>query len=215
MHYAKRYPAFAAILALGLMVAQGATSQTAQPAPTVVATTAADSRLSTRSLVDDYGAFVGSAQEARTLINGMRAGRDVKVGTVTVSGTGNTMGYGNINHALSLARQQAGTTASSTEFLSSLDAVMDMRASGMGWGQIAKDLGINPGHAISGSKHEKSASKAAGSQRSNGTSVAETAQTHGRGHSGEHSNAGGNGGNSGNGGGGNGGGNGGGGGGKK
>ena len=215
MHYAKRYPSLAAILALGLMCAQGAISQTAHTAPTGVATTSADSRLSTSSLVDNYGAFVGSAQDARTLINGMRVGRDVKVGTVTVSGTGNTMGYGNINHALSLARQQAGTTASSKDFLSSLDAVMDMRASGMGWGQIAKDLGINPGHAISGSKHEASASKGAGSNRSGNTSVAEAGQTHGQGHSSGNANAGGNGNGNGNGNGGGNGGGGGGGGGKK
>ena len=197
MHSTKRYPSLAVIVALTLLYPQGATSQTANTtvAPTSVGTTSTDGKLSASSLVDSYSAFVGSAHDARTLIDGMRTGRDVKVGTVTVSGTGNTMGYGNINHALSLARQQAGTTASSKDFLSSLDAVMDMRASGMGWGQIAKDMGINPGQSISGSKHEASASKAAGSNRSGNTGVAEAGQAHGRGHSGGNSNAGGNGGN--------------------
>jgi len=91
----------------------------------------------------------------------MRAGQDVTQKGVTVSGTGTTMGYGNVNIALSLATAQAGEDTTTKVFLTALDQVVDMRARGMGWRQIAKDLGFNLGQIVSGSKSNRPASATA------------------------------------------------------
>ncbi len=140
---------------------------------TVLAQTTTGSNPTANRLADSYSTSVGLTEpQSKNLIGAMRKGEDITITTTTttttagttsttttVTGTGKTMGYGNINIALSLAKAEAAKTEGT--FLSSLDTVMDRRASGMGWGQIAKELGFNLGQVMSASKTEKSASKSA------------------------------------------------------
>lgn len=130
-----------------------------------------------------YSAAFGTKDDARTAIEGMRAGKDVTQSGVSVSGTGATMGYGNIDIALSLAKARAGEEATTKDFLSALDQVMDMRASGMGWGQIAKDSGFNLGQVHGGSKSNRalSAKADAGKTNSLGRGVEGTGGAQGQG----------------------------------
>ena len=145
--------------------------------------TSSNSNPTADRLSDTFSASVGSRTDAATLIEGMRADKDVKMGDVTVSGTGKTMGYGNVNIALSLAKADAGATPTTKGFLSSLDKVMDMRASGMGWGQIAKDLGFKLGDVVSGSKTPNSSSKASHSVKTDkSNTVADAGKANGKGH---------------------------------
>ncbi|MCB2027598.1 MAG: hypothetical protein KDH18_02260, partial [Rhodoferax sp.] len=144
--------AFALILLGSAAVAQ--TGGTQLTAPT------ADTRSSTPAratgIAAQYGASIGTTEEAGAVIDAMRTGKDVTVGDVTVSGTGKSMGWGNVEIAMALAKSQVAADATSKEFLSALDQVMDMRSSGMGWGQVAKDLGVNLGQVMSSSRTGKS-----------------------------------------------------------
>ena len=142
----------------GLVQASTAAAATASMSSSNTAPTA--DRLS-----DTFSGPVGSKSNAAALIEGMRAGNDVRMADVTVSGTGKSMGYGNVNIALSLARADAGAAATTKGFLSSLDKVMDMRAGGMGWGQISKDLGFKLGEVVSTSKTANASSKGSNSAK--------------------------------------------------
>jgi hypothetical protein len=65
------------------------------------------------------------------------------------------MGYGNIDNALALAKASLGDDSTPTELKSVLtggtvdnvtyDGILNMRASGMGWGVIAQELGFKLG----------------------------------------------------------------------
>lgn len=212
--------AYAAFVVLTFVSASAELVQASTATADTTSSTSSNSNPTADRLSDTFSASVGSRTDAATLIEGMRAGKDVKMGDVTVSGTGKTMGYGNVNIALSLAKADAGATPTTKGFLSSLDKVMDMRASGMGWGQIAKDLRFKLGDVVSGSKTPNSSSKASHSAKTDNT-VADAGKANGKGHGVAETDGGqgvgSNGGNSGNGGNGNagGGGNGGGGGGRK
>ena len=169
-----------AILSAGVALAQVTTTT----AVTTSGTTSRSNAPTAAQLSDSFSASVGSRAAAATLIEGMRAGKDVRMADVTVSGTGKTMGYGNVNIALSLAKADAGTTATTTGFLSSLDKVMDMRASGAGWGQVAKDLGFKLGDVVSASKAPDASAKAGPAERpgksnSNGDAAKANTQGHG------------------------------------
>ena len=197
----------------------------AQTAPAAVVSTStapagtATNRSAVGRLAEAYAPTIGSEDDARAVVEGMRAGKDVTVAGTTVSGTGKTMGFGNIDIAMSLAKSQVGPNATSSAFLGALNGVMDQRASGLGWGQIAKSMGVTVGQVMGESKGAKSADKER-SDKSVGSNVAANAsgKNAGNGNGNGNGNGGGNGNGNGNGGGngnGNGGGGGGGGGGGK
>ena len=174
-----------------------------------------------RKLVSEYSQFAGSQKNAEQLVAGLRDDTPVTL----VSGTGATtpatssttftpatgkLGYGNINIALSLAKEDlarlgitnptpaqlaaalnGGSITTSTGGSTNLTGVLAQRQSGMGWGQIANAMGVKLGSLVSASKTGKTAHKA--------THVAmadTTVKTHGAGKSGEPrgGNSGGNGG---------------------
>ncbi len=154
--YASRLPLGAIALALILL----GSAAVAQTVGTQLTAPTADTRGSTPAratgIAAQYGASIGTTEEAGAVIDGMRTGKDVTVGDVTVSGTGNSMGWGNVEIAMALAKSQVAADATSKEFLSALDQVMDMRSSGMGWGRIAKDLGVSLGQVTSSARTDKS-----------------------------------------------------------
>ena len=175
--------AYAAIAAFAFISTFAGMVQASTTTAATASITSSSSTPTADRLSDTFSAPVGSKTDAAALIEGMRAGKDVRMGDVTVSGTGKTMGYGNVNIALSLAKADAGVTATTKGFLSSLDKVMDMRASGMGWGQIAKDLGFKLGEVVSASKTANSSSKASNSAKPDkSTSVADAGKGNRQGH---------------------------------
>lgn len=137
----------------------------AQTAPSTMhaSTNTTSSSPTAGQLADSYAATIGSKDEARSVVEAMRTGSDVTVGETTVSGSGKTMGWGNVNIALSLAGSQVAPGASSKDFLSALNNVMGMRSSGMGWGQVAKELGVNIGQVVSASRSSKAKAEVASS----------------------------------------------------
>lgn len=110
-------------------------------------------------LIQRYTDLAGSKENATSLVTGLRDGNEVtlKQGTSTVTFTPKTekMGYGNIDNTLALAEAVLGDDATPTQIKKVLnggtvnnvtfEGILDMRASGMGWGVIAQELGFKLG----------------------------------------------------------------------
>ncbi len=165
--------------------------------------------LVTGRIAGDFEAFAGSAQNAESLVTGLRSGSAITLqpGELTFTPETGGMGYGNVYTSLSLAKAQlAGmgianpspeqiqaalsggsvTVNGSTTHIE--NGILDLRASGMGWGEIAHSLGYRLGHVISAMR---SANAALGSATAGGVSTASgTASQPGKGKAGATTSAG-------------------------
>lgn len=130
-------------------------------------------------LISSFSGFAGSPENSASLVNGLRTGSPITltdpavVGgpppvSTTFTSPAKPMGYGNIRIALSLAEAQLasqgitnptalelqgaliGTTTTGPGGTTTTDGVLQMRASGMGWGKIADSMGYKLGPVISG-----------------------------------------------------------------
>ena len=207
-------------------VAAPAFSQTA-PVPVASPTSPA------LKLSSQYLTLAGSQINSDKLVAGLRDGTPVTLVGLSSAGnpapppatftpaTGK-LGYGNINNALSLAQADlakvgisnptpaqlaaalnGGAITTSTGSVT-LSGVLAQRASGLGWGEIAKSMGVKLGSIVSASKTDKTESKSNQAAKSTDTHAGNSNANKG-GNSG-HDNSGSGGGNSGGNGGGNGGG---------
>ncbi|MGQ0750167.1 MAG: hypothetical protein ACT4PS_06510 [Betaproteobacteria bacterium] len=132
----------------------------------------------------DFSSFAGSAN-SDALVTGLRSGSsitmtstDAKGVTTSTSFTPPTgkMGYGNVYISMSLAKQQlaaagiteptaqqleaalmGGTVTSSSGQTTTMTGVLQLRADGMGWGQIAQHYGYKLGPVVSGMKSSNAA----------------------------------------------------------
>ena len=128
----------------------------------------------------DFSAFAGSTANADALVSGLRNGTDITLTTMDAKGvtTATTftpptgrMGYGNVYTSLALAKQQlaglgiteptaqqmqaalvGGTVTAGSGQTTTMTGVLELRAQGMGWGQIAQSYGYKLGPVISGMK---------------------------------------------------------------
>jgi hypothetical protein len=187
-------------------------------------------------LAASYSAFAGSPENARSMVNGLRTGTAITLGpsltgpnatapAASLSPSTGKMGYGNVNIAISLAKtslaQQGISNPTPGQLSAALGGVLGQRSEGMGWGQIAKGMGVTLGSVVSASHTDKSGKASSHSAKADSVAKADIAgkglgASHGGGKGNGNGNGGGNGGgNAGGNGGGNGGGGGGGGGGKK
>src|SRR5512134_1361192 len=122
---------------------------------------------------DTFTPFAGSRSNAESLASGLRTGSEITLTATDTNGqTSSTsfapptkpMGHGNVNKALALSSQQlaaAGVAQPTPEQIKAammggtitndagqqveMQGVLQMRADGMGWGQIAHGLGVKPG----------------------------------------------------------------------
>lgn len=174
MKYAK--PLVRTLVALALACASGAVwAQTASNAAPTVGTspTPATASQPTDKLVSTFSDFSGSPDNAASLVNGLRTGTAITLSgptggspggeALTFSAPTRPMGYGNIRIALSLAQTQLasqgitnptpaqlqGALVGSTDSTAT-QGILQMRASGMGWGQIANSMGYKLGPVMSG-----------------------------------------------------------------
>lgn len=128
----------------------------------------------------DFSAFAGSTTNSDALVSGLRTGTAVTLTSTDAKGvtTSTTftpptgkMGYGNVYISLALAKQQlaglgiteptaqqlqaalvGGTVTTASGQTTTLTGVLELRAQGMGWGQIAQSYGYKLGPVISGMK---------------------------------------------------------------
>ena len=117
-------------------------------------------------LVAKYATLAGSKANATSLVTGLRDGEKV---TLTRNGTTETftpktgkMGYGNVDNALVLAEaslaRQGITNPTPAQLERSVMGILDQRADGKGWGQIAQTHGYKLGEA---KRSDKAAPKTA------------------------------------------------------
>jgi hypothetical protein len=121
---------------------------------------------STSKLVDRYTPLAGSQENSKVLVAGLRDGSEVKLsdGTTITPKTGK-MGNGNVDNALALAeadlKQQGITNPTSAQLKTSLDGILQQRADGKGWGQIANSMGIKLGDVKRSDKAQPSQDRTA------------------------------------------------------
>jgi hypothetical protein len=160
----------------------------------------------------DFLEFAGSPANADGLVGGLRTGTPITLSSTDAKGvtTSTTftpptgkMGYGNVYTSLALAKQQlaglgitdpsaqqiqaalvGGTVIGANGQATTLTGVLTLRAQGMGWGQIAQNLGYKLGPVISGMKSANAhvsapASSASGTPASGVTTAA--GSSHGQG----------------------------------
>ena len=114
-------------------------------------------------LVDKYTTFAGSDANAKSLVTGLHDGREVKLtsGSTTTSFTPPTgkMGNGNVNIALALAdaslKQQGITNPTPDQLKTALSGILQQRADGKGWGQVANAMGFKLGDVMRSEKADK------------------------------------------------------------
>lgn len=160
------------LCALSLLLASPLVmAQTSATAPAITSPTPATSTVTAGKLTTEFSGWAGSQENSAALVNGLRTGTPITLnepgpaGTVTAttfSPTTKPMGYGNIRIALSLARAQLASQGIANPTTAELQAalvgtpdgmtqgVLQMRASGMGWGQIANSMGVKLGAVMSG-----------------------------------------------------------------
>lgn len=128
-------------------------------------------------IVSDFETWAGSRTNATSLVTGLRSGTEV---TLTAQGQPmatftpptRPMGYGNISISLALARYQLaqqgitnptpaqlqtammGGTITANGKTVDYQGILQMRADGTGWGEIAHALGTKLGPVVSGIKSQ-------------------------------------------------------------
>lgn len=132
-------------------------------------------------LIEKYDRFAGSDRNARELVEGLRNDSQVDLSkggkTTSFKPATDKMGYGNVDLALGLAKASlaehgihkptpeqikaalnGGTVTTKSGQRVTLPGVLKLRASGMGWGQVAHKLGVKvgdvKGHGHARGKHD-------------------------------------------------------------
>ena len=129
-------------------------------------------------LTEKFTAFAGSTQNAQALVDGLRNGTPITLtngggASTTIAPTTKPMGYGNINIALSLARQElsqqgitqptsaqlqaalTGGTITTSTGSTAIKGILTLRSQGMGWGAIANSLGFKLGEVVRPTRAEQ------------------------------------------------------------
>lgn len=164
-------------------------------ATTSSSTAASTSGSAGGKLASSFDAFAGSTENSTALVNGLRTGSDITLNSssggdsVTFTPPTKPMGYGNVRIALSLAKAQLAsqgiTDPTPQEIQTALmggagtpeatQGILQMRADGMGWGQIANSMGFKLGTVMSGRVPTAAATGTASS--SGATTAAGTAKS--------------------------------------
>ena len=114
-------------------------------------------------LIDKYKTFAGSQANAKSLVDGLRDSKQVTLtdGNTTTTFTPPTqkMGNGNVNIALALTearfKEQGVINPTPEQLKSTLSDILQQRASGEGWGQIANGMGFKLGDVMRAEKADK------------------------------------------------------------
>jgi hypothetical protein len=114
-------------------------------------------------LVNKYTTLAGSDANAKSLVDGLRDGKEVTLtsggSTTTFTPPTNKMGNGNVNVALALTdaslKEKGITSPSADQLKSALNDVLQQRASGKGWGEIANAMGLKLGDVMRAERADK------------------------------------------------------------
>ena len=111
-------------------------------------------------LVKEYSDFAGSEANSKSLVDGLRSGKEVKLtqGTTTTTFTPPTgkMGNGNVKIALAIAeadlRKQGITDPTPEQLKTEMTKLLQDRADKQGWGKIAQERGFKLGELMRSDK---------------------------------------------------------------
>jgi hypothetical protein len=109
---------------------------------------------SEEALVERYAVLAGSDTNAKALVSGLRTGSDIKIvyGGVPleIDPLTGKMGNGSVNITLALTEASLKDIAKPTarQFEAALTGVLQRRANGAGWGNIAQELGFKLGDVM-------------------------------------------------------------------
>jgi len=179
----------AGYLTIGIAVAEDASSIDTEVNATDIEATTIETEVPTtdttiainpnvvENISGKYRSFL--TENSESVITGLRTGNEIILTTTGSDGTTTTaftpptgkMGYGNVSHALSLAKEQLAqygiTEPTANELQTALiggdittqsggtvnvDGVLTLRSEGMGWGDIAHEYGVKLGHVGNSSK---------------------------------------------------------------
>ena len=106
-----------------------------------------------QQLVERYTELAGSTDNSKSLVTGLRDGSAIKLTSgntvTTIDPPTHKMGFGNVDNALALTQasleKQGIANATPEQLKTALLDVLNMRAAGEGWGEIAHSLGLNLG----------------------------------------------------------------------
>ena len=143
------------------------TAGIAQSQPTLGATATTSTNAQDAKMAAGFAEFAGSTENAQSKVNGLRTGTSItlepsETGPNSTARSGNlspatgTLGYGNVRTAISLAQASLAKQGVTNPTPSQLSAALGERAQGLGWGQIAKGMGVKLGSVVSASRTNKS-----------------------------------------------------------
>jgi hypothetical protein len=169
-----------------------------------LATSRGEGNVSSR-ISSDFTSFAGSTQNSDALVSGLRNGSSITLAFTDAKGVTTTttfdpptgkMGYGNVYTSLALAKQNlanvgitdptaqqlqaslmGGTVTTSSGQTVKMTGVLQLRADGMGWGQIAQQYGYKLGPVISGMKSSNASIAASNARTGATTASANTTST--------------------------------------
>jgi hypothetical protein len=116
-------------------------------------------------LVTEFSDFAGSDANSKSLVDGLRNGKEVKLtdGKTTTTFTPPTgnMGNGNVKIALALAeadlKKQGVANPTPEQIKAEMTKILQERADHKGWGVIAKERGFKVGDLMRSDKAERNA----------------------------------------------------------
>ena len=173
---AKYLYALAILITIGLSTQQ-AIAATSSGTSAETTSSSADTAYFKR-IGGSYTDFAGSTENLQSLASGLRHGSAITltnttstgaVSSVTFTSPTRPMGYGNISRALDFANRDlaaagitdptaeqlqaalmGGTVVNSQGQVITMDGILQLRSQGMGWGQIAHQVGISPAASSKG-----------------------------------------------------------------
>ena len=119
-------------------------------------------------LVKDFSDFAGSEANSKSLVDGLRDGKEVKLSdgktTTTFTPPTGKMGNGNIKIALALAeadlKKQGVANPTPAQIKAEMTKILQERADHKGWGVIAQERGFKVGDLMRSEKAEKAEQQA-------------------------------------------------------
>jgi hypothetical protein len=140
-------------------------------------------------LVKEYSDFAGSDANAKSLVDGMRNGKEVTLtdGKTTTKFTPATgkMGFGNVKIALAIAeadlKKQGITDPTPEQLKAEMSKLLQERADHQGWGKIAQERGFKVGDLMRSEKAADKPDRVARSQKPDRPEKPERPERNGRG----------------------------------
>ena len=163
------------LLCAALSTAFLAVGAFAQTTTTTSTSTTSTQSVPTNRMVSEYTKLAGSQDNAKSLVTGLRTGSSITLTdssgkTTTFTPPTKPMGNGNVNITLRMAQQMMANNPNLTleqalMGTSDTKGILQLRASGMGWGQIAKTEGFKLGEVMRPGKADTASSAQRGDSK--------------------------------------------------